>query len=266
MVGPRSSKPVSTVAPLLSVEALSVVYERDMPSLPTLRDVTFSVQKGEIIAIVGPTGCGKSTLLHAVGAFIGRQRGSIRLNGKEVLSATARIGFVEQRGSLFPWLNVEGNVAFGLQRGDVTSAERQRRVRSLLESVGMLQYAAFYPEVLSGGMQRRVALARAIATEPELLLLDEPFAALDFAAREAMHNVVLELWGRTKPGILMVTHEPTDAVDLADRILVLDSSGALVHDMRVGSPRRQLSAERENLLLSLIEILRSISPTYTNAR
>lgn len=184
--------------------------------------VTCSVASGEFVTVVGPSGCGKSSLLHAVAGFI-PCRGRV--------AAPSRLGVVLQDHGVYPWLTVSGNIGFGLHR--VAKAERDQIVREHLALIGMSSHARKYVTQLSGGERQRVALARALAPEPDALLMDEPFAALDTFTRGRMQAWLLEMWTRRRRSVLFVTHDIEEAVFLADRVLVLGSDGRLHGEVSV---------------------------------
>jgi NitT/TauT family transport system ATP-binding protein len=200
----------------------------------TLQGITFAVGEGEFVCILGPSGCGKSTLLNLLAGFLAPCEGAIRLagDGGDERRATFRdIKVVMQHANLFPWLTVRGNVEFGLKMRGVDKPQREARVRDLLRLVGLVGVEAKFPSQLSGGMQQRVAIARALAPDPKILLMDEPFGALDAQMRRKMQSEVTRIWSLTKKTIVFVTHDIVESVLLADRIIVLSASPGRVKEV-----------------------------------
>ncbi|MFI6349037.1 ABC transporter ATP-binding protein [Streptomyces sp. NPDC050560] len=222
------------------VDGVSVEYvaRRSREVVRAVDTVSFRVGPGEFVALVGPSGCGKSSLLMAV-AGLTPCRGTITTQGRRVRRPDRSVGQVFQSAALFPWRNVLGNVQYGLRvRGDGRAAARARAME-MLELVGLTEHARKYPHELSGGMQQRVNLARALAVDPEILLLDEPFAALDAQTREDMQDELLRIWQETRKTTLLVTHQIDEAVLLADRVVVLSRGPAsqVQETVEVGLPR-----------------------------
>ncbi len=204
--------------------------------LPVLGGVDIEVAPSEIVAVVGPSGCGKSTLLRLVAGLDTHYRGEIRVGEELVCGPLPAVGLVFQEPRLFPWLSVADNVAFGLPgRAGATSAAL---VREVLEAVDLLPFANALPKQLSGGMAQRVALARSLVTEPQVLLLDEPFSSLDAFTRMRLQDHLLKAWVRYRPTLLLVTHDLDEAVYLADRVVLLgERPGRVVDVIRVAPPR-----------------------------
>jgi sulfonate transport system ATP-binding protein len=174
---------------------------------------------GEIIAVIGGSGCGKSTLLRAIAGLDRASRGAITLDGEAIAAPHPKVGIIFQEPRLLPWLSVADNIGFGLS--DVPSAERRTRVAAALAKVGLADKAKAWPRELSGGQAQRVSIARALVTRPEVLLLDEPFSALDAFTRRDLQDHLLDLWSETRPTLILVTHDVDEAVVLADRVLVM---------------------------------------------
>ncbi len=207
-------------------------------SVTALSDINMTVQQGEFIAILGPSGCGKSTLLELVAGLEPLSSGRVTLDGKTVTGPEPGVVMVFQDHSLFPWLSVEDNVGFGLAMKHVPKAERQRRVREVLERVRLQRFARHRPFQLSGGMKQRVAIARALVENADFIMMDEPFAALDFQTRVLMQHFLLEIWLEFKPTIIFVTHHIDEAVLLADRVIVMSAGpGRVIEDVRIDLPR-----------------------------
>jgi NitT/TauT family transport system ATP-binding protein len=212
--------------------SLDLVNERTRQSLPVLRDIDLELFEGELTAIVGPSGCGKSTFLNAVDGLVDVSAGAILLDGRAVDGPGPDRAMVFQHDSLFPWRTVLDNVSYGLDlQGRLTKAERRQRALALVELVGLRGFAEHYPHELSGGMRQRVNIARALAIEPQLLLLDEPFAALDAQTREFMQVELLKILARARTTALFVTHQINEAVFLASRVVVLSARPAHIKDV-----------------------------------
>jgi NitT/TauT family transport system ATP-binding protein len=203
--------------------------------VPTLQDVSLEVNKGEFVAIIGPSGCGKTTLLYILSGLREPTSGRVLLNGSAQLGpAPGSIGMIFQENSLYPWLRVRDNIEFGMRNNGLSRTSRRETVKKLLERVGLLTSAAKFPHELSGGMKQRVSIARSLARNPEILLMDEPFAALDFQTRFLMQNFLLEVWEDFQPGIVFVTHYVDEAILLADRVLLMSvMPGRIVEDLAV---------------------------------
>ncbi len=202
--------------------------------------IDLEVNTGEFVCIIGASGCGKSTLLNIVAGLEERTSGQVAVDGESIVGPGPDRGMVFQAYSLYPWKTVAENVAFGLECAGAPSSERAERVQELLGVVGLTAFAAFLPKELSGGMRQRVAIARALAPRPDLLLLDEPFGALDAQTKASMQEFIRLVWRRTTSTILMVTHDVSEAIYLSDRIYVLSSSPgrvAAVIDVPFGADR-----------------------------
>src|SRR5215468_10502587 len=212
-----------------------------------LSDISLQVAAGEFVSILGPSGCGKSTLLYMVGGFVAPSRGAVTVAGKPVTGPGPDRGPVFQEFALFPWKTVLGNVMYGLERSGVAKAAAQKRARELLALVHLSGYEKFYPKELSGGMKQRVALARTLAYGPSILLMDEPFGALDAHTRTRLQNDLLDLWERDRKTVLFVTHSVEEAVFLSDRVAVMTRSpGRIKEIIPITLPRPR---DRATLLL-----------------
>jgi NitT/TauT family transport system ATP-binding protein len=209
----------------LEIEGLVKRYpgSRRRSEVTAVDGVDLTVGDGELVCIVGTSGCGKSTLLNVVGGLERPSAGRIEIDGDPVIGPGADRGMVFQGYSLFPWRTVAGNVAFGLETAGVPRPARRERVAELLEIIGLTEWADRIPRELSGGMRQRVAIARALAPEPDILLLDEPFGALDAQTRRVLQEFLLDLWRRLRTTILMVTHDVEEAVYLSSRVYVMTS-------------------------------------------
>ncbi len=215
-------------APKLALQHVDQVYHSGQHNgageIVALQDVTFTVAAGEFITVIGPSGCGKSTLLKLVCGMLRPTRGEIVLDGRAVEGPQpGTVAMVFQDPLLLPWRTVTQNVAYGLELRRAPHAERQDVARQMLEMVGLGEFLQHYPDQLSGGMQQRVAIARALAVRPKVLLMDEPFGALDEQLRMVLGDELLRLWGQQHLTIVFVTHSLSEAVYLSDRIVVLSS-------------------------------------------
>jgi NitT/TauT family transport system ATP-binding protein len=218
--------------------------------------VSLEVKPGEFVSIIGPSGCGKSTLLNIVAGFLRPSEGQALLDGKAINGPGADRGVVFQQYSLFPWMTVRKNVEFGLKMQGVSPIQRETAARSLLGMTGLLSFENHYPDQLSGGMKQRVGIVRALATSPQVLLMDEPFGALDAQTREVMHDLILHIHRTEKTTIVFVTHDVDEAIYLGQRVVLMEPRPGRIHsiypvplparrqqDMKHGVPFRELKAE-----------------------
>jgi sulfonate transport system ATP-binding protein len=217
----------------LVIEGLGKTYPNGTRALA---NVTLAVEVGEIVAVIGGSGCGKSTLLRLVSGLDAATEGQVVLDGTEIAGPHQAVGVVFQEPRLLPWLSVAGNVGFGL--AGLAAQGRRARVAGALAKVGLADHAARWPRELSGGQAQRVAIARALITRPSVVLLDEPFSALDAFTRADLQDHLLDLWHETRPTLLLVTHDLEEALVTADRIVVMQSHpGRIVAEMTVDLPR-----------------------------
>lgn len=230
---------------MLDVRGLQKVYEGSGRRVEAVRDLTFTVEAGELVCLVGPSGCGKTTLLKCVGGLLTPTAGEVFLGGERVTGPPPGMAvvFQEYGRSLFPWMRVRENVELPLKQKKLPSTRRRELVADALESVGLTDAAGAYPWQLSGGMQQRVAIARALAYEPDVLLMDEPFAAVDAQTRAELEDLVRGLWRQRGITILFVTHDIDEAVYLGERVLILSSSPTVVQEQL----KVDLPAERDQL-------------------
>ena len=228
----------------LSIRGLDMAFRAEGKEIAVLQNIDLDVHEGELVCILGPSGCGKSTLLNVVGGFLRPTAGTVTIDGEPVDGPDPRRIFVFQERGVFPWLTVEGNIGFGL--GKLTEAERRRRIAHYVRLVGLTGFETAYPQELSGGMKQRVEVARALAVNPDMLYLDEPFGALDSITRLVMRGELLRIWGQEKKTILFVTHDIDESVQLADRVVVMSSRPARIRrivDIDLPHPR-DLSSRR----------------------
>jgi NitT/TauT family transport system ATP-binding protein len=237
----------------LRMEHVGMVFERDGKSVSVLEDINLDVRDGEFICLVGPSGCGKSTLLNVMGGFLSPTSGSVTIDGEVVHGPDPRRILVFQERGVFPWLTVEGNIGFGLSK--LSDAERHQRIAHYVQMVRLQGFEQTYPSDLSGGMQQRLQVARALAVNPDILYLDEPFGSLDSVTRFIMRAELLRIWQTERRTIIFVTHDIDEAVQLADRVVVLSSRPAKIQDILtidIAHPRNLSSARylehRDDLL------------------
>jgi len=228
----------------LRVRDLSMTFAADGKQVHVLDDVNLEVRDGEFVCLLGPSGCGKSTLLNMMGGFLTPTRGEVLIDGVRVTGPDPRRIFVFQERGVFPWLSVEDNIGFGLRK--LPAAQRASIIGRYVELVGLRGFEHAYPHELSGGMKQRVEVARALAVNPDMLYLDEPFGALDSITRIQMRSELLRIWQAEKKTILFVTHDIEESVQLADRVVVMSARPARIQRVvEIDVPRpRDLSAPR----------------------
>jgi NitT/TauT family transport system ATP-binding protein len=229
--------------PILHIEGISKTYKGRKGDTLALEPTTFSIEEGEFVAIVGPSGCGKSTLLHIIGGLVEPTEGNMFLDGVEFFDAGPDRGMVFQAYTLFPWLNVRENVKFGPRMTGLSHDEQEKRASHFLNQVNLHGFHNHYPKQLSGGMRQRVAIARALANQPRILLMDEPFGALDAQTRAIMQDLVLDIRCKESMTALLITHDIDEAVYLADRIFVMTARpGSMKAEIAVPfGPKREES-------------------------
>ena len=224
---------------ILEIKRLGKRFETNGPGeVIVLKDISFTARRGEMICIFGRSGCGKSTLLKILAGFMPPSSGSVRVNGQTVIRPGPDRCVVFQEDALFPWLTVRENIAFGLKGRRMDRNEKKSEVDRFLSLVDLTDFGDYLPQEISGGMKQRVSLARVLILQPQVLLMDEPFAALDAQTREEMQNLLLTLWQKLEHTILFVTHDVDEAVLLADRILLFEKGpGSIREDIKVELPR-----------------------------
>jgi len=226
--------------------ALNSVSKRYSTGALALEEISFSVERGEFVTLLGPSGCGKSTLLRLVSGLSAATDGSIRVNGMTPESARQLMSFIFQDPTLMPWRTVEQNVGLSLELEHAARPLRSQRVASMLDLVGLKHFAKRYPRELSGGMKMRASIARALVSRPRILLLDEPFAALDEMTRDRMNEELLRLYDEQKWTVLFVTHSVAEAVFLSTRVVILSAHpGRMAHDVAVELPWPRTAALRD---------------------
>jgi len=221
LVRPQAGKPLKR--DLLNVRNLCRIFRFKDTCLNVLDNISFDAEEGDLVCILGRSGCGKSTMLNILAGFMAPSSGEVLLEGRPLSRPGPERCVVFQEDALFPWLTVEENIAFGLKQGMSNRRQTQSRVDEFIKMVGLAPFRSYLPSEISGGMKQRVALARVLILNPMVLLMDEPFGALDAQSREEMQKLLLFLWSKLSHTILFVTHDVNEAVLLADRILVMDS-------------------------------------------
>ncbi|MBO8126483.1 MAG: ABC transporter ATP-binding protein [Firmicutes bacterium] len=258
---------------LIVFENVSKWYVDGKTRIQAVDNFNLSIEKGEFVCIVGASGCGKSTLLNMVAGFIKPSSGRILLNGEPITGIDPRCGMIFQNYALFPWKTVLGNVEFGLKMKGVPKKERQKVAREYISMVGLSGFENSYPSELSGGMKQRVTIARALANDPEILLMDEPFAALDAMTRQVMQEELLRIVDESNKTTLFITHSIDEALLLADRVIIMSARpGRVKQDLTIDLPRPrhvsdQLSErylELKNTIWSSVEeeVLHNMLITY----
>lgn len=244
---PVPREPGTTPA-VLELERVSHAFVKRTGRVDVLRDISLSVRSEEFVTVVGPSGCGKSTILNLAVGLLRPSSGEIRFHGKPVTRIVDRIGYVTQKQTLLPWRTLRRNVEFILEIRGVSQASRARRAAELIEQVGLCGFENHYPHELSGGMRQRAVVIRSLANDPEALLLDEPYGALDAQTRGALQNQLMSLHADTRKTMVFVTHDLVEAVALADRVIVLSRSPATVraeHVVAIPRPRDVFAIHNE---------------------
>ncbi|WP_136418032.1 ABC transporter ATP-binding protein [Herbaspirillum sp. ST 5-3] len=230
----------------IKVEGVNKVFKTGEREVVALKDIQLEVPSGEFVCLLGPSGCGKSTLLNAIAGFSPPSSGLISVDGKPVTGPGPERGMVFQEYALFPWMTVEQNVGFGLEIKGMRQGEIRARVLQLLEKLGLSDFRNRFPKDLSGGMRQRVAIARVLALDSPIMLMDEPFGALDALTRRNLQDELLRIWAELKKTIIFVTHSIEEAIYLADRIVVMTyRPGTVKRDMQVKLPRLRDPASPE---------------------
>jgi NitT/TauT family transport system ATP-binding protein len=217
----------------IEVRGLRKSFQLAGTAIEAVRDVSFGVRRGEFVALLGPSGSGKSTVLNMIATLIKPSSGEILIDGKPIVAgkATPGVGYVFQRDTLFPWRTVADNIGYGLQLAGAPESERNERIAACIAQAGLKGFEHAYPSALSGGMRQRAALMRTLVVEPRILLMDEPFGALDTHTKIDMHEVLLRIWEREQQTVLFVTHDLGEALTLADRIILFSARPGRIKDM-----------------------------------
>ena len=243
----------------LVIENLSKEFKKGKETFAALQDIHLTVQNGEFVTILGPSGCGKTTLLRIIAGLETHTNGTMVLSGEKITGPGTKRGMVFQEYSLFPWKTVLGNVMFGPMMQGVSKENAKKIAEEYLDLVGLSDFRNSYPYELSGGMKQRVAIARALANEPEIILMDEPFGALDAQTRNNLQNELLRIWQEEKRTIIFVTHSVDEAVFLSDRIIILSKNpGTIKKEINMTIPRpRDRTRPEENAIRN--EVLRILN-------
>lgn len=248
-------------APLLAVRDLRICFPSvDAPPVVAVERLSLTLHRREFLSLVGPSGCGKSTTLGAMAGLIAPDAGEVLLDGQPLRRVSERIGYISQADTLLPWRSVLDNVALGLTLRHVPRKERRARARELIHQMGLDGFENLYPHELSGGMKKRVTIARILAIEPEVLFMDEPFAPLDAFTREKLQDEILEIWERTGQSIVYVTHDLGEAIAMADRVLLLGGQPGRVqgeYPISLGRPRRVADLQFDDDFVSLERRIRA---------
>lgn len=233
---------------MIEIQNVSLTYQSPDGEVAALKNISFGMEEGEFVSIVGPSGCGKSTLLTLIAGLERPDQGQILIDGEAVTAPSPKIGLMPQRDQLFPWRSIWGNVTLGLELQKAKDPGRLDHVRTLLERYGLAEFAQKSPDQLSGGMRQRCALIRTLATDPRILLLDEPFSALDYQTRLSVSADISKIIRQEGKTALLVTHDISEAISMSDRIVVLSHRPAVVkaihslEDLRTLSPIQRRSA------------------------
>jgi NitT/TauT family transport system ATP-binding protein len=247
----------------VEIDHVSIRFTSRKGDYLALAETALTLEPGTFTALIGPSGCGKSTLLNALAGFVEPTGGQIRIDREPVTGASPKVGVVFQQYALFPWFTALGNVKFALQRFKLPKRELEERAIAALAEVGLESQADKYPGQLSGGMKQRVGIARTLAYEPKVLLMDEPFGALDAQTRRVMHELLLRVWEKHRATVLFVTHDVDEALLLADHVHVMSRSpGRIIRSYELTSQRpRAISRENPTLLDTREEILALLKPS-----
>lgn len=233
-----STGEVETLDAEILATDLTMVYDEAKRRIVAIKDLSFRVSRGEFVCFLGTSGCGKSTILKVLAGFIKPTTGTVLFQGKSVDGPGPDRGFVFQQHSLFSWKTVKGNIEFGLKMRRIEVGQRKETTEEYIRVVGLTGFEKSYPDQLSGGMQQRVGLARALANNPSVIMMDEPFGSLDAQTRGIMQELLLGIWAKSRKTIVFVTHDVDEAIVLADRILVLTARPARIKaELRVPLPR-----------------------------
>jgi NitT/TauT family transport system ATP-binding protein len=248
--------------PALALEAVTctfLAHDRRATGYTAIGDVSLSVAPGEFVSVVGPTGCGKSTLLNVAAGLLAPSRGGVRVFGETLHGINRRAGYMFQSEALMPWRTALGNVTAGLEFHGIAAEEARRLGEAWLERVGLRGFGDRYPHELSGGMRKRTALAQTLALDPDIILMDEPFSALDIQTRQLMENELLQIWAAKRKAVLFITHDLDEAIALSDRVVVFSAGPAArpLGAFEIDLPRPRDVAE-VRVLPQFVELHRAI--------
>ncbi|MEQ9861943.1 ABC transporter ATP-binding protein [Pectobacterium cacticida] len=247
---------------IINIDQAEMRFTNKSGSFLALQHTNLTIGEGSFTALVGPSGCGKSTLLNMIAGFQPPSEGRVLVNGNEMKAPSPDVGVVFQQYALFPWFNALGNVMFAMKRLRISKEQKINRAYQILKDVGLAGKEKLYPHQLSGGMRQRVAIARTFVNSPSVLLMDEPFAALDAITRSAMHQLLMAIYQKYKITIIFVTHDIDEAIFLADRICVMQSTpGRIVKDINIGAIKAQ---NTNDATLELMKIRNKILETLVH--
>jgi NitT/TauT family transport system ATP-binding protein/sulfonate transport system ATP-binding protein len=246
--------------PTLTINRLSKYFDVKGGSVEALRDINLTINKGEFVCLIGASGCGKSTLLRIIAGFETASAGTVEMYGTPIAGPGAERGMVFQDFALFPWLTVKQNIGFGPRQRGLAKDKIDEIAKRYTDMVGLAKFADYYPSQLSGGMKQRVAIARVLANDADILLMDEPFGALDALTREQMQQELLEIWQRTKATVVFVTHSVEEAVVLADRVVVMTAGPGRIEN----NSRIELARPREVSAIDFNRVRRDITERITS--
>ncbi len=238
--------PARARAPAVALDSVSITFRlADGGSYTAVKDASLTIADGEFVAIVGPTGCGKSTLLNVAAGLIAPSAGRADIFGAPLTGLNRQAGYLFQAEALFPWKTALENVAIGLETAGTATAEARSRAQAWLKRVGLDDFGARYPHMLSGGQRKRVGLVQVLIRDPKILLMDEPFGPLDAQTRQIMGNLLLDLWNADRKAVLFVTHDLEEAIALSDRVVIMSAgpSARIIGDWKVELPRPRDTAE-----------------------
>ena len=258
---------------IISLKKVSLTYKTGSKKITALEDINLDIEEGEFVCLLGPSGCGKSTLLKIIAGFISPTEGEITVNGDVIRGADWNRGVVFQQPALYPWLNVEDNVKFGLKMRKIPKEEGNKIAQQYIEKVGLLEFKKHKPYELSGGMKQRISIARVLVNNPLILLMDEPFGALDALTRDQMQNLIRNIWWETKKTILFITHDVDEALSLGSRVLVMSSRpGKIIKEFRTdftkgitndNSNQIRFTAEYKNLREQVLDLINHVHTDYS---
>jgi taurine transport system ATP-binding protein len=245
---PQGASASAAYSPVIKLDNIGLLYAHELTLIQALEDIHLELYEDDFICVLGPSGCGKSSLLNIIAGYVNPTAGTVLIDGKEHSKPDSQVGVVFQHPNLFPWLSIEKNIEFGLKMKKVAKATRKELVSGYLQMVGLEEFAKLLPHQLSGGMKQRAAIARTLATDPKVILLDEPFSALDALTRENMQNHLREIWEKTQKCLFFITHDVEEALLLAKRIIIMHPNpGRIVKDF----PNPLLSKGKDKAFNSL---------------
>jgi NitT/TauT family transport system ATP-binding protein len=256
----NTAQSLSVEEGVVEVHDIGLVFESGNTSVQALERVSLNVQSGEFVSLIGPSGCGKSSLLGILAGFVKPSSGKATLNGVRIEKPGPERGVVFQQYSLLPWLSVRQNVEFGLRMSHTPKSERERVARGLLSLAGLSAFENHYPDQLSGGMKQRIGIVRALATNPRVLLMDEPFGALDTQTRSVMQEILTDMWQKFRISVFFITHDIEESIFLSDRVYVMTARpGRIKAEIKVPLPRPRTAAMTSSPeFIELVQLLKRL--------